>query len=121
MVRRIATPLLLGLLCLALLLPKAGGLLLAVIPGVTTAVICTGSEIVVLTLGPDGAPIEELPEPLLDTCILADAGPAAELPTPLWVRLARSLEDSFVSVPTRQERANHPSTPPPAQGPPVLV
>lgn len=121
MVRHIVTPLLLGLLCLSLLLPKAGGLLLAVMPGVTTAVICTGSEIVVLTLGPDGAPIEELPEPLVDTCVLAEAGPAIELPAPFWMRLARSLEDSFVSVPTRRQRANHPSTPPPAQGPPVLV
>lgn len=121
MVRHIATYLMLGLLCLAVLLPKAGGLLLEVMPGVTKAVICTGSELVVLTLGPDGEPIEELPEPLLDTCVLGDVTTVAEAPTPLWVRLARSFEDRFVPVVTRREHTTHPATPPPGQAPPVLV
>jgi hypothetical protein len=121
MVRHIATHLLLGLLCLTLLLPKVGGLLIEIMPGVTTAVICTGSETVVLTLDSNGAPIEELPEALPDTCILADAKSVVDVPTPVWVRLARSLEDRFVPVVTRREHETHPASPPPAQAPPVLV
>lgn len=57
---RMIRTLLILLLSAALLLPKASATLAVLMPGSYTAlVICTGSELVQIVLGPDGAPVGE--------------------------------------------------------------
>ncbi|MEM6595743.1 MAG: hypothetical protein AAF672_13215 [Pseudomonadota bacterium] len=101
---------------LGIILPKAGGVLLEVMPGFTQAVICTGSEIVVVTLDAEGDPVE-LPEPAMEHCVLDKGAVAFAAPYPSWVKLASQFETAFVSASVRAPAA-HLRLLPPGQGPP---
>ncbi|GFE64890.1 hypothetical protein [Litoreibacter roseus] len=86
--------LLISCVALGLLAPKMTAALAEVIPGVQTFVICTGSEIVRVTLSADGEPIEE-PVITTDHCVLGDL--AAHTPdyTAHWHALARDYQFRF--------------------------
>ncbi|MCY4179170.1 MAG: hypothetical protein OXC60_21110 [Litoreibacter sp.] len=101
---------------LGIVLPKAGGVLLELMPGFTQAVICTGSEIVVITLDAKGDPVE-LPEPAVEHCVLDNVVAALSTPAPTWVKLRPQFETAFVSVSVRAPAA-HLGLLPPGQGPP---
>ncbi|MEL6645900.1 MAG: hypothetical protein AAFQ79_18360 [Pseudomonadota bacterium] len=80
-----------------LILPKMGGVLAGFVPGVMQVVICTGTEMVTVTLGPDGQPIEtEVIEG--EPCVMTAAALPADTALPLWHRLARDHRDAFSAV-----------------------
>jgi len=88
------------LLLWALLLPKLGAILLDLHPGVEMTVICTGTSMVTLRIGPDGTPIEvdyEEDAP----CVMADPSDLERVDIPDWVYLARSYQTPFHAVPNR--------------------
>lgn len=61
-------------LCFGVLLPRVSGAVLSLVPGVSMAVICTGTQMTVLHIGADGQPIEQvLDEP--HQCLRAAAVP----------------------------------------------
>ena len=119
MLTLLKTCVLLPLLLYALLLPKVSAILLDIHPGIQVAVICTGTEIVTVRIGPDGVPIET--EQAEDVpCLSADAPPKALIPTPTWVELARSFQSRFVAVPSTTNRHNPALLNRESQAPPVL-
>lgn len=72
-----------------MLLPKVSALLIELHPGVQIAVICTGTDMFLLRLGPDGKPIkvengDEAP------CVLTETTLAATTDIPTWVAFTRS-------------------------------
>lgn len=71
------------LLLVALLMPRVSGVLVDLLPGFDRAVICTGSEMIVLTLDQDGQPVT-LHEGAGETCLRAPSTPvlAQHLPVP---------------------------------------
>lgn len=102
------------------LLPKVGAVLVPFLPGVITAVICTGTQRVVLTLDDMGNPIE-VPEPMVDECVaevLPDTKIALE---PAWYILARSYADPFVALPHSGAASHWVALQPPAQAPPAVI
>ncbi|MEO1025679.1 MAG: hypothetical protein AAFX07_09005 [Pseudomonadota bacterium] len=112
------TCVLLPLLLYALLLPKVSAVLLDIHPGIQVAVICTGTEIVTVRIGPDGIPIEtgqtdDAP------CLAADTPPNAAQPIPAWVTLARNFKTPFVAVPSTANRHNPALLNRESQAPPV--
>ena len=111
---------LLPLLLAALLLPRVNAVLLEVHPGITTAVICNGSELVTLRIGPDGTPIET--ETTRDgPCLLTDVTPVDPRSMAGWVALARSYAFGFVEVPSPLVRHDPALLNRRSQGPPRVV
>ncbi|MEM7720271.1 MAG: hypothetical protein AAF222_13820 [Pseudomonadota bacterium] len=95
MIRFLRSCLLLPLLLWALLLPKLSVILLEFNPNIQTVVICTGTEMVTITVGPDGEPIhvddgEDAP------CVLTEDKALSVPSDPDWVALARSYAFAFV-------------------------
>lgn len=84
-------------LTLGLMLPKMGAVIVAMVPGVITAVICNGAEMVVISIDQDGQPIE-LPSAPVDTCVSADPTELAEKDAVAWVRVPRSFDIAFVQI-----------------------
>ncbi len=94
MIRSIARFLLLLSLTFGFLLPKMGAVLVEIVPGIHTAVLCTGTELVILTLDANGDPIE-LPEIKAQHCTLADLADPGTGFIPAWQGLARSFHHPF--------------------------
>ncbi|MEM1066566.1 MAG: hypothetical protein AAGJ74_13785 [Pseudomonadota bacterium] len=104
-------------LTFGLLVPKMGAVIAGLVPGVTQVVICTGSEMITLTLGPDGAPIET-EELRAEPCVMVTEA-AAESPAPaLWRALDSDHADAFsaIAAPERPPRPYIVKWP--SQGPP---
>ncbi|MCT4611212.1 MAG: cell wall metabolism sensor histidine kinase WalK [Pelagimonas sp.] len=74
---------------LGVLLPRAGAVLAEVIPGIQRITICTGTEIVTLTIGADGQPIKET-QTATPHCVMADGVSEIIMPLPYWQTLALS-------------------------------
>ncbi|MFQ6546987.1 hypothetical protein AADZ90_003465 [Aestuariibius sp. 2305UL40-4] len=92
-------PLLVLSLVLGLLVPKMGVVLVELIPGWQTMVICTGGEMVVMTISPEGEPVEveqDGAEPCPPANVIADA----EQDIPRWVYLARDYGDQAIHRPS---------------------
>lgn len=70
-----------------LLLPRMTAVLAELLPGVQTMVICTGTELITLTIGPDGTPIEADDTGALPHCTLADLVEPSGPVLPAWVAL----------------------------------
>ena len=105
MIRLLNACVLLPLLLWALLLPKLAVVLLEFNPNIQTVVICTGTEMVTLTVGPDGEPLqigdgEEAP------CVTTEDDFLAVWTDPKWVTLARDYIFAFVITANRSERLN---------------
>lgn len=80
----------LGLLCLVVagvLAPRVSAALTTVMPGFMTVVICTGTQMITLTLGPDGTPVSPQ-ETTSAPCVLSDLAQSAPAQIPAW----RALE-----------------------------
>lgn len=95
MIRLLSSYLLMPLLLWALLLPKLSAILLDFNPNVQTVVICTGTEMITLTVGADGKPIhvddgEEAP------CVITEEELVTAPSDPDWVALTRSFSFAFV-------------------------
>ncbi|MEM9584625.1 MAG: hypothetical protein AAGA08_16060 [Pseudomonadota bacterium] len=117
MARQTTSFILILLVCFGLLLPKLGAMLFEIVPGLTQAVICVGSQVVVLTLNEDGEPVD-VPEPLVEHCALGDVVASSAAPNPFWVTLARSFQSLFVEITDRGADAYHFARVPLAQAPP---
>lgn len=78
-------------LCLVagILLPRAGAILTELIPGIDRMVICTGTEMITLTIGPDGEPIQEI-DSATPHCVMADGADHIASPLPYWQALTLS-------------------------------
>lgn len=81
-------------LIIALTLPRISAVLVEFIPGVETVIICTGSEYISVTLGPDGEPLytEEIGEA---HCTLSDVAQVDQAESPYWHILAASFHKAF--------------------------
>ncbi|MEM1265046.1 MAG: hypothetical protein AAGI50_03420 [Pseudomonadota bacterium] len=75
---------LITVLLAGVLLPRASGALISVLPGFHSAVICTGGELVRITFGPNGAPVEVIRE---HDCTLVEPSATPAL-SRSWRRLA---------------------------------
>jgi hypothetical protein len=104
----------------ALLLPRVSAVLVEFIPGVDTIVICTGSEYVTITLGPDGSPLSTT-ESSDNRCTLSEVA-ALDLPEPAyWEQLSADHQVAF-SVKENQRLATLRLTlKAPSRAPPVLI
>lgn len=65
-------------LCLlvGLMLPKVSSALVSIVPGWTSAVICTGDQVVIVTVAEDGQPVE-LDHPSQQDCVRAGSVPTS--------------------------------------------
>lgn len=79
-----------------LLLPRMSAVLIEVVPGMITTVICTGDALIVVTLGPDGQPVE-LPEEIDTHCVMADGATSLANVAPDYRRLERHYSFGFKS------------------------
>jgi|GEM_PF-3092366 len=81
-------------LIVALTLPRISAVLVEFIPGVDTVIICTGSEYISVTLGPNGEPLDT--EELGEThCTLSEIAELDQAPLPYWHQLATSYQLIF--------------------------
>lgn len=120
MIRTFGYTLLVLATVVGLLLPKMSAVVATLVPGVMVVTICTGSEMVTLTLNADGEPVEEV-EPAVDHCVMADLvqkDPQAEAP---WVALARSYRCPFVANPNPYQNCDYLRQQDPPRGPPALI
>lgn len=106
-------------LTVGILLPRMSAVLADIIPGVTQVAICTGSEIITLTIGPDGQPIETEIE--TSHCVLGDTSAMADGPDPVWVTLARSYHPLFISLIHDAADQDRLSRIAPSRAPPALI
>ncbi|MDX8350282.1 hypothetical protein SLH49_20005 [Cognatiyoonia sp. IB215446] len=108
------------LLVAGLIAPRMSAAIAQVIPGVQVMVICTGDQMVTLTIGADGEPIE-VTDTADHVCIKSDVVKAAALVDPFWSELDRSyafrfaIRESTRSAPSPLTRIS------PSRAPPVVV
>ena len=107
-------------LIMALALPRVSAVLVEFIPGIDTVVICTGSEYVTITLGPDGKPLD-VDESSDNRCTLSEMAGIGLRPQTFWQRLATSFDKAF-SVAENQRLADLNLTfQQPSRAPPALI
>lgn len=94
MTQSIARHLLVLCLVLGTVLPKASAVLFEIIPGFQSIVICTGTDLVTLQIGPDGAPVKT-PTDQHDVCAVEDPLRLAERTIPFWVRSTQNHALAF--------------------------
>lgn len=117
MTKALQTCVFIPLLLCALLLPKVGGLLLHIHPGIMTMVICTGTELVTIQIGADGEPVEaETTES--GPCLLNVADLGEGRTDPAWIALASSYKTPFVVKSNQGTHHNHALINRESQGPP---
>ena len=80
----------------ALLFPKLNALLIELHPHVRTVVICTGSELVTLKIGPSGQPIEA--EAASHAPCLVGTAPATGCQAFTWARIRHATQARFVAI-----------------------
>ena len=108
------------LLVSGLLAPRMSAVLAQVIPGVQVLVICTGDQMVTLTIGADGKPIE-MDNAELHPCITTAANKHVTLADPYWSLLGRDYAFGFAV-----RESTKPAQPPlsrisPSRAPPTVV
>ena len=103
-----------------LLAPRMTAVLAQVIPGVQTMVICTGDELIVLTIGTDGVPIET-EDSTQHPCVMGDTISVAENTLPFWAVLGRDFAHHFAIHENAQADVQHLALISPTRAPPVLV
>lgn len=107
-------------LIMVLALPRVSAVLVELIPGIDTVVICTGSEYVTITIGPDGEPLD-VDESSDNRCTLSDMAGIGLRPQTFWQRLATSFDKAF-SVAENQRLADlHLTFQQPSRAPPALI
>lgn len=106
-------------LILGIVLPKVSGLLLELHPGVTVQVICTGTEMITLRIGPDGNPVK-VTQTDAGPCVLSDPSMADLRVDPPWVVLARQFDTTFIAVPSPTSDTERLAIQPESHGPPRL-
>lgn len=105
---------------MALALPRVSAVLVEFIPGIDTIVICTGSEYVTITLGPDGEPLD-VEESSDNRCTLSEIAEIGIRPQAFWQRLATSFDKAF-SVAENQRLADlHLTFQQPSRAPPAVI
>ncbi len=99
-------------------LPKLGAVLVTLLPGVQTVVICNGAELVTMTINSNGDPIE-LAEDSAAPCTQSDPVDPLSARDAAWLRVAYT--DAY-RLPTKRAPAPmavHFTLKPPSQAPPV--
>ncbi|GAA6209426.1 hypothetical protein NBRC116601_27190 [Cognatishimia sp. WU-CL00825] len=107
-------------LIVALVLPRVSAVLVEFIPGVDTVIICTGSEYVTLTLGPDGTPID-VAESSDNRCTLSDTPELTVALQPFWHQLARGFQHPFKVVENGQSTLDRLAHLEPSRAPPAVI
>ena len=106
------------LVVVSLLVPRMAAAALSFLPGYTTIAICTGAEIVYLTLDSEGNPVDVGDPVDVTPCVLADANTTDGVRTPAWHALAANWADPFVSSPHRRAAFDVLDTLQPTRAPP---
>ncbi len=110
----------LPLLIAGMLVPKVSALALHLNPNIMAIVICTGSELVTIHIGPDGTPIEA-EDTLLSPCVMADPNDVSAPAYARWTQAPRSYQVSFSDIrrpnPTEAELGLLPDL----RGPPFVI
>lgn len=104
----------------ALVLPRVSAAVVEFLPGVDTYVLCTGSEYVTVTLGPDGSPID-VSESTENQCTVSDSVVTPGGSAPFWHALARSYRRPFVIIEHPHAQADGLARLEPTRAPPVLI
>lgn len=87
------------LLLWAMILPKVAGVLLEWHPNIQTVVICTGTDMVTLTIGPNGKPIEVESEEDAPCVMTEETVIEVDVRT-AWIALARDYRATFIAHPS---------------------
>lgn len=85
------------LVVVSLLMPRMAAAALSFLPGYTTVAICTGAEIVYVTLDSEGNPVDVGDPVDVTPCVLADADMPLGTRIPAWHMLAADRTDPFVA------------------------
>ncbi|MBV6658461.1 MAG: hypothetical protein KI785_11905 [Devosiaceae bacterium] len=117
---RLACAIVVGLLCVAVLVPKVAGMLVDILPGYHTVVICSGGEMIAITLSPDGEPVQH-GEGKSEPCQLNHALVFDERPIPLWIALACSYAFEVACAPNLVPDPSVLVTRGASRAPPVVV
>jgi hypothetical protein len=112
--------LLVVLLVSGLLAPRMSAVLAQVIPGIQTMVICTGDELMTITIGTDGVPIETQ-EQTQHPCVVTEGVTLAAMDLPFWQQLAADHTHRFAVRENTRVSVDHLTRLTPKRGPPVLV
>lgn len=94
MVRAFFNSALMLLLVAGILTPKVSAVAVELMPHAQGVVICTGTELIVLRIGPDGAPLEA-PQIATDNCTMCETLVDLRSPKQFWERLARDYQFRF--------------------------
>ena len=100
--------------------PAHVGGLAQVLPGVQTMVICTGTEMITITIGADGEPVEIIDEDP-HSCVMTKGILAEATDLPLWQQLALDHAHRFAVLENAHRRDDHLMQARPTRGPPVLI
>ena len=104
----------------ALVLPRVSATVVEFLPAVDTYVLCTGSEYVTVTLGPDGSPID-VSESTENQCTLSDSVVTPGGSALFWHALARNYRRPFVIIEHPHAEADGLARLEPTRAPPVLI
>ncbi len=115
----IAKYVLVATLSVGLILPMMGAVLVDLVPGVTSFVICTGEGMTVITVDAEGNPVET-PTAQTGDCVFVDTGVTTARAVPFWETLAREDTVAFVSRPAAPYSKVFDLIPP-SQAPPVSI
>lgn len=107
------------MLSVGLVLPMMGAVLVDLVPGISSYVICTGEGMSVITVDDAGNPIET-PTAQTGECVFVDTGIASARDLPFWETLAREFTFAFVATPIIPESKVFDLIPP-SQAPPVFI
>ena len=106
-------------LAAGLALPKLTAVLAEISPNVWVVVLCTGSSVETITIGPDNTPIPK-PDPLVEHCVASQSPTNALRGGDQALRLLRDHAHAF-SIRERLHRHDLIHTPFVPRGPPVSV
>lgn len=109
-----------ALLIAGILVPKVSALALHLNPNIMAIVICTGTDMVTIHIGPDGQPLE-VSEVEQTACVLADPKAIANRAYAQWTLAPRSYRARFVENENvlRSEAEEGPL--PDLRGPPFVI
>ncbi len=107
-------------LAFGVLAPKMGAVLVQLIPGWQTMVICTGGEMVVLTISPDGEPVE-VAQDGAEPCPFAAVVAGALQAVPGWVSLAPDYDHRTLASPNLRSGPGVALIRGPTRAPPAVV
>lgn len=116
----IARILMLYALVFGILAPKMSAVIVQLVPGIQTLVICTGNGLVTLTIDADGEPVE-MPRAEVDHCTMVDANSLDASFIPPW-RAFTGDHTRLFTIKLHPSPDDHRFNQiPPSQAPPVLI